>query len=297
MKKMRIASVILSAVLIIGSILPVSAKEEARTGQTGPVTSKETEDVSEDVVRNQIFTSFSDMQKKTHNTDPNMWSVRYLTEVEQYYWNFSRTGEQEKKELTYNLVSSAYQNLEMFLDNGYLLDYWELKEICEDYRKRKDEKALEEGGQTGQADAYYLILMDCLSNPYLLNKPKANVTATTYNGRDYSAVFDAEYYYENNPDLQKTIGNNPAELLRDFVEKGIAKGRRGNREFDIKTYVRMTDDAILLQQAGLAASGVEPPLCKYSYSFANYYGKYLGHYDYSKLYQEPAGDAEEDVQW
>ncbi len=257
------------------SKLPASERREP-VGE-GTAASQVTERAGteeEAVLRNTVFTT-SEMMRQMMGKDDSSWSVFYLPEVEQIYWNFSADGEQEKRELSMNLVSNAYQNLEMFLDNGYLLDYQELEAYAADYLVRK-----------GEADTYYQILTDCLKNPYLLHKPQAEVTDTTYNGRDYSSVFDPDYYYDNNPDLQVSIGFNPPELLRHFVEKGIIEGRKGNAEFDLDTYIAYTDGQILLGMAGAQAPGAAPSVAKYSYSRANYYGKLLGHYEYAVLTAE-----------
>ena len=40
---------------------------------------------------------------------------------------------------------------------------------------------------------------------------------------DYSAVFDADYYYQTYPDLQTSIGNDPAVLLSHFIKTGMAE--------------------------------------------------------------------------
>lgn len=231
------------------------------------------------VVRNQRFTTRREMQNKMQSNDEDAWLPVYLTKIEGYYWNFGHAGERDNVTISMNLASNAYQNLEMFLDNGYLLDYNELKTYCENYKAR-----------AGREDAYYLILSDCLKNPYLLNKPDANVTATTYNGRDYSAVFDAEYYYQDNPDLQKTIGNNPPELLRHFVECGINEGRIGNAQFNIHTYMKQID-ADVFGQVSQQIPDAGNYVGKYSYSPANYYGKYLNHYNYENLYTEEWNEA------
>lgn len=283
MKKRIAMSVMLSVTMLTGLsltafagpqeklplVLPAEQKEEAADESGSTVVSEEPS-----VLRNTAFTTLEEMQQKMGTRDTS-WSVLYLPEVEQSYWNFSADGEWETREMSLNLVSNAYQNLEMFLDNGYLLDYYELKAYAEDYLLRK-----------GEADSYYRILTDCLNNPYLLNKPKAQVTDTTYNGRDYSAVFNPEYYYDTNPDLQVSVGFNPPELLRHFVEKGIMEGRKGNNELDMDMYIAYTDGEIFLRLSGIQAPGPAPCVAKYSYSRANYYGKLLGHYTYDSLFEE-----------
>lgn len=232
-------------------------------------------DAAEKITRNKKFTTVAQMQKKTKSKAADDWLPKYLTKIEGYYWNFASASERKTTKISMNLASNAYQNLEMFLDNGYEMDYNKLKSYCEDYKER-----------AGREDAYYLILTDCLNNPYLINKPKATVTDTTYNGRDYSKVFDAQYYYDNNADLQKTIGNDPAELLRHFVEVGINEGRAGNATFSITQYVKETDKEVKKQFEETLGTDAADALGKYSYSYANYYGKYLDHYNYESLFTE-----------
>ncbi len=223
------------------------------------------------VSRNTIFTSPADMQAKMGGGPA--WSPVYLTEAETYYWNFCSQEDIGKTTISMELAKNAYRNLEMLLDNGYTMDYNELAAYCAEYLEKKG----------GVGDSFYQTLYSCLSNPYLLNRPAAAVTATTYNGRNYAAVFDADYYYKNNPDLQAAIGNQPEELLRHFVEVGINEGRRGNAAFDVKSYITQVDAEVLKTRQASAAytslgAGKPAPLGKYSYSYANYYGKYLNHY-------------------
>ena len=59
---------------------------------------------------------------------------------------------------------------------------------------------------------------------------------------DYSAVFDADYYYSTYSDLRAVIGNDPKALLDHFVSFGMKEGRRGNAEFDVKAYIENNPD-------------------------------------------------------
>lgn len=61
---------------------------------------------------------------------------------------------------------------------------------------------------------------------------------------DYRKVFDAEYYYENNPDLQEAIGKDPEALFQHFVKSGIQEGRSGNEEFNLKAYIFYNQDLL-----------------------------------------------------
>lgn len=253
----KVAAIFLSAVMAVTTLPGMGMQTQAAAA----------------VSRNTKFTTVAEMQSKLGNTDPTVWSPVYLTEVENYYWTFTDQSQLSSTEISLNLAKNAYRNLEMLLDDGYTMDYNTLAAYCKEYY----------GKINGKADAFYNVLTDCLKNPYLLNKPAATVTATTYNGRDYSAVFDATYYYQNNPDLQASIGNNPAELLRHFVEVGMTEGRRGNASFDVNAYAAQVDAEVLKTMQASSAyltlgTGKPAPLGKYSYSMANYYGKYLNHY-------------------
>ena len=53
---------------------------------------------------------------------------------------------------------------------------------------------------------------------------------------DYSAVFDADYYLKNNPDVAKWANNDKDKAFQHFVSCGMAEGRRGNEAFDVQSY-------------------------------------------------------------
>ena len=258
LKSGRVLGMLLAAILIL---LPMSAYLfPADTAQAATV------------VRNTRFTSTADMKSKLGNTDPTVWSPVYLTEVENTYWTFAPQTSLGDTRLTIDIAKNCYRNLEMLLDNGYTMDYNELAAYCEEYLGKKE----------GQPDAFYNVLKSCLNNPYLLNKPAATVTATTYNGRDYSAVFDANYYLQHYPDLA-AIGNNPPELLRHFVETGVGEGRIGSAAFNVNTYIVALDQQIMNNQLASASyrslgANAAKPVGKYSYAYANYYGHAMNHY-------------------
>lgn len=67
-----------------------------------------------------------------------------------------------------------------------------------------------------------------------------------YNGVDYSPVFDAEYYKNNNPDVVKAYGTDPKSLFKHFTDYGIKEGRRGNNNFDVNIYLKNNPDLWLL---------------------------------------------------
>ena len=62
--------------------------------------------------------------------------------------------------------------------------------------------------------------------------------------KDYSAVFDADYYYSEYADLRSSIANNQKALLQHFVSFGMQEGRRGNAEFDVDAYMENNPDLV-----------------------------------------------------
>ena len=63
------------------------------------------------------------------------------------------------------------------------------------------------------------------------------VNKTVYQGVDYAPVYDADYYYKNNVDVQKQFKSTDyAGLLKNFVEKGMAQGQRASANFDVNSY-------------------------------------------------------------
>lgn len=63
---------------------------------------------------------------------------------------------------------------------------------------------------------------------------------------DYSAVFDADYYYQAYPDLQASIGNDPSALLSHFIKTGMREGRNGNAQFNLKAYMYQNPDLMAI---------------------------------------------------
>lgn len=61
---------------------------------------------------------------------------------------------------------------------------------------------------------------------------------------DYSAVFDANYYYNTYPDVQQAIGSDADKLLKHFVTSGMKEGRTGNANFNVRAYMKNNLDLI-----------------------------------------------------
>lgn len=62
------------------------------------------------------------------------------------------------------------------------------------------------------------------------------VSTTSYNGVDYEAVFDAEYYLNRYSDLKSAFGENHEQAFHHFVTQGMKEGRQGCAAFDVNSY-------------------------------------------------------------
>lgn len=60
--------------------------------------------------------------------------------------------------------------------------------------------------------------------------------AQNYNGLDFSYIFDAEYYYDNNADLQEAFGYDEGALWNHFAYYGMSEGRQASENFDPQLY-------------------------------------------------------------
>lgn len=59
---------------------------------------------------------------------------------------------------------------------------------------------------------------------------------------DYSLVFDAAYYYNNNPDVAAVLGSDEAVLKEHFINFGMAEGREASENFSVKAYRYYNED-------------------------------------------------------
>ena len=76
-------------------------------------------------------------------------------------------------------------------------------------------------------------------------KEKTDINSIT----DFSAVFDAQFYYNNYPDLQASVGNNEEALWKHFKEFGMKEGRVGKADFNVKAYMKNNLDLVGLIKA------------------------------------------------
>ena len=61
---------------------------------------------------------------------------------------------------------------------------------------------------------------------------------TSYNGVDYSDVYDYHYYYDHNTDIQQAYDwKDDYGILRHFVTDGMKQGRVASANFNVHTYI------------------------------------------------------------
>ncbi len=69
---------------------------------------------------------------------------------------------------------------------------------------------------------------------------------TSWDGTDYSAVYDYSYYVDHNPDVASAYGGDDLAILQHFVTYGMDEGRQGCSSFNVNLYRSRYSD---LQQA------------------------------------------------
>ena len=94
-----------------------------------------------------------------------------------------------------------------------------------------------------------VLLTVCLFIGSFMVTPLTITAASAPAISDYSAVFDAAYYYNNYPDLRQNIGNEPAALLNHFITLGMKEGRNGNSSFNVKAYMYNNPDLLAVYGA------------------------------------------------
>ena len=96
--------------------------------------------------------------------------------------------------------------------------------------------------------SYYIHYMNCgkkegriATGAKTLQNP-----VTTYNGTNYSAVYDYSYYNSKYSDLKSAFKGDDIDLLAHFVNNGMSEGRQASKKFNVQVYKNNYTD---LQQA------------------------------------------------
>ena len=96
-------------------------------------------------------------------------------------------------------------------------------------------------------------LLSVIGAALLLSFVSPFASAADETAEAWQAVFDAEYYYNQNPDLQAAIGNDPQALFSHFMSSGMRECRPGNEEFDVRAYVFYNPDLVNQCKTDIAA--------------------------------------------
>lgn len=66
--------------------------------------------------------------------------------------------------------------------------------------------------------------------------------ASVYDGIDYSAVYNYNYYVSHNPDIKAAFGEDDVAVLKHFVMYGMSEARQGTEKFDVTSYRKRYQD-------------------------------------------------------
>ena len=61
-------------------------------------------------------------------------------------------------------------------------------------------------------------------------------SGTTYNGIDYSLVYDYNYYISRYDDVRRVFGGDPAKTFWHFINYGMREGRQASQNFNVNAY-------------------------------------------------------------
>lgn len=64
----------------------------------------------------------------------------------------------------------------------------------------------------------------------------------TYNGMDYSPVFDASYYLKKYKDLKAAFGTNKTAAFEHFIQYGMKEARQASANFNVEVYKKKYAD-------------------------------------------------------
>ena len=144
--------------------------------------------------------------------------------------------------------------------------YKSLVALCADICRRNGIKSVNyTGNKDGILTCHFMFQATACPGPYLrrlhenrqlvndINKAIGGATPTpaptpaknfVVDGIDCNYVFDPTYYYNNYPDLQKAIGNNPDQLFNHFLQFGMKECRQAKADFNVIVYKNNNPDLV-----------------------------------------------------
>lgn len=60
--------------------------------------------------------------------------------------------------------------------------------------------------------------------------------------KEFAKVFDADFYYNRHPDLQKAFGHNIGKLMMHYINYGMKEGRIASSQFNVNAYRKANPD-------------------------------------------------------
>ena len=79
-------------------------------------------------------------------------------------------------------------------------------------------------------------------NDYIARMRNYSTYSTWYQGVNYEAVYNPDYYMLHNPDVAAVCGGSSDSLLSHFLNYGMKEGRQGIVYFDVNSYKRRYKD-------------------------------------------------------
>ena len=79
-------------------------------------------------------------------------------------------------------------------------------------------------------------------NDYIARMRNYSTYSTWYQGVNYEAVYNPDYYMLHNPDVAAACGGSSDSLLSHFLNYGMKEGRQGIVYFDVNSYKRRYKD-------------------------------------------------------
>ncbi len=179
--------------------------------------------------------SFSNLDNDFPTTIYNGVDYREIYDFNFYIWN--------SQELYYIFADNPMGALEHFVNNGMREGRQAKAEFdVASYRNRYAD--LRQAFGWDNLEAYY--------NHYLyygINEGRDGTLCYkvinpvhTYLGTDFSAVYDYEFYKNNNPDLVNAFGENDVLLFGHYLNNGLHEGRQASPNFNLWTYIGNYED-------------------------------------------------------
>ncbi|RHP51237.1 hypothetical protein DWZ37_05135 [Clostridiaceae bacterium AF31-3BH] len=120
-----------------------------------------------------------------------------------------------------NGMSEGRQGKENFSVRTYKNRYADLRRACGNDLKKYYLHYIKYGKREGRSGSG----ISAVLNPI-----------TVYNGVDYAAVYDYQYYVNRYADIKNAFGDDDIAVLRHFVNTGMSEGRIGSDKFNVYLY-------------------------------------------------------------